>query len=340
MLVLLVLLLGLSKAVKVPETPAFFIAASNDNMLLIDRVFSRFSLLTPSGQYIGTDCGTNKETSLFLGVGTPCVYSVVDGVPCPGWNSSTSPTACQVLLEWELLLEGGGQSINASCWQANFLTVCFAPDKSLQSLQVGGEVSMSFSGTLIAEPPLSSIVFPAFLCECPGSSSSPGATISSRTSSPATPNSFIALVNEVDIMFVDLERNRATFWNQNDQPIGVQCGSSNSSAYVIALNSSCVSISQSGSVCPHSTVLNPCVHVDAFRGFSQHLLKADEPCISAETRVGQATLCLSAKATFLNYTIAGQFFQFFGVIPNVQAPDSVYPFVPANDCPCPTVETN
>lgn len=243
------------------------------------------------------------------------------------------PTACDVFDAWMDLVVRG-VSGNDNCFRGANATACFSPSGVLQSFHgFGGKIALQFDGVIEASPPPSSVVYPAFLCKC--GSASPGKASPVIQSAAVLPNSFMALSNDLNVFFVDLGRDRATAWNQRDQPIGVRCSTENSSAYVIALDSSCVSILENGVSCPDSHTLNPCVHVDAFRAFAQKPIGKGEQCLSASTRAGTATLCLSSPTSFINYTIASHVYDFQGgIVANMQAPDSVYPFVPADDCPC------
>lgn len=329
------------------DLPEAFIAVNDDLILLIE--LNRASVLNATGQLIGLDCQEHNETSLFLGVGTPCIYDVKNGVPCS--KTSHVLSACDFLSAWSSVTQQAAiSSAHPSCFASNAsrATVCFT-DSSLStilSFQVGDTV-LKFTGWLPnAQAPLSGFVFPSFLCSCP--SVSPSSSLSSspalsKNDSTVFPAAFVARVVDVSskeekIMFVDLLRDRATFWNAANQPIGLNCSSFETS-YVVELNSSCSTLVRNGASCPGlDSPVTPCTHVrlwNEFARLSTGLSPGDTRCMSADNRF--ATLCLTRTAkssfVFLNYTFNDQVFDFVDMV-DASGPDSVYPFVPAADCPC------
>ena len=313
--------------------PQQFIAAGDRQMLMIDEVTNRASTLNDDGQLIGLDCSTVNETSLFLGSGSPCVVSVLDGQACPG-SKNHGTSACEILRAWSDISKQG--TLVGLCRSFSNATVCFTSDGVIQSFQMN-EISLSFSGWLPGmQAPDSGYVFPSFLCKCGNKhvkriSNSVAST--QAISFVASVRSLSPPTDDAIVFFVDTVLDRATFWDLENQPIGINCSSASQTTYSIALNSSCVSSVIDGVPCANAGS-NPCQHVLAFKAFAK-VTGFGTQCVSTQTRLGESTLCLTFPNTFLNYSAPdGSKYKFVGETIRVQAPNSVYPFVPAADCPC------
>jgi hypothetical protein len=188
-------------------------------------------------------------------------------------------------------------------------------------------------------------VFPAFLCKCESSKEEKLIQKKeSRFSDSSWPSTFVAQVENAksgqeSVFIMDLKKDRVTFWNQDNQPIGFNC-SLNATSYVLDLKSDCSSFEQNGEICANvKAIQSPCVHLQAWqkletesRNFS--ISMTEERCVTVDAQFGPATVCLNGTANFLNYTYI-ETFRFGSFIRDFQAPESVFPFVPAAVCPCP-----
>ncbi len=319
-------------------------------MLFIDTAARRASTLELTQQRLGVDCGEQNETSVTLRVDGPCTYAVLNGTRCV-----KEATSCDLLAGWEVLVAQGEQTNQTSsqCFstvaELGPIGACFGPGQRLASLSYAGAgVELVAVGpTLHVAPPASGYVFPAFLCKCGSAVPEEEAVAAAgvrRAAGGGLPTQLVAAVSETtaseeSILILDLARDRATLWRASEQPLGFNCSAEDgAAAYVLQLNSSCASLVHAGRPCSAAAATaSPCAHVQAWRLFAAvETEESDlERCLSVKAALGPATLCL-AGPRLLNYTYAGaaSAFVFGDVIADFAAPESVFPFVPFDVCPC------
>lgn len=193
-------------------------------------------------------------------------------------------------------------------------------------------VNMEFrKPSLLVSVPPSGYVFPANLCKCRPSVPKP-VRPPFFTHGAHTSTSFVASVSDESLFFMDVPNNRMTMLSATNQTLGFNCsvGGGGGTSYWLDLDSSCHRIS---SGCPKQSTLNPCAHVDVWRSFfSSPMLN---PCTQIQGSYGIAEICIDPASLLpLNYTYAGTQFIFRALI-YAPSPESVFPTIPPQFCPCP-----